>query len=185
MGVMGSIFGVPPERVPGHAGRVLDGGGGSLYGSGVRALAVALATIGPVGYAPVAAGTAGSLAALPLLPVLAALRSRSAAAHAVVLMALVALAVWAAGRAEDALGGHDPQRIVIDELAGMLVAGTLAPAGWAPLTLAFGLFRLFDIVKPFPASRLDALPGGLGVVGDDLVAGCYAGLAVQLVLAFA
>jgi phosphatidylglycerophosphatase A len=149
----------------------------------VRALAVVLATVGGVGYVPVASGTAGSLVALPLLPTLATLRGRSPAAYAVALAALVVVAVWAAGRAERAFGGHDHSRIVIDEVAGLVVAGAFIPATWRAAALAFVLFRVLDVVKPFPAGLIDGrVAGGLGVVGDDVVAGAYAGAAAALVL---
>ena len=146
-------------------------------------LAVALATVGPVGRLPIAPGTAGSLAALPLLPALAAVRERSGIAYLLALAVLVALAVWAAGRAEHAFGGHDHSAIVIDEVAGLVVAGLFLPGTWAAAALAFVLFRLFDVVKPFPANLIDArVRGGLGVVGDDLVAGLYAGLGGRVIL---
>jgi phosphatidylglycerophosphatase A len=149
----------------------------------VQRLAVVLATVGPIGHLPVAPGTAGSLAALPLLPGLAAVRDRSVVAYGVVLVLLVAMAVWAAGRAEDALGGSDHGAIVVDEVAGMVVAGILLPGTWAAAALGFVLFRLFDVVKPYPANLIDRrVEGGLGVVGDDLVAGLYAGLAGRVIL---
>ena len=149
----------------------------------MQRLAVALATVGPVGRLPVAPGTAASLAALPLLPGLAAVRGRSGAAYVLVLVVLVALAVWAAGRAEHAFGSHDHSAIVIDEVAGMVVAGIFLPGTWVASALAFALFRLFDVVKPFPAGLIDArVRGGLGVVGDDLVAGLYAGLGGGVIL---
>jgi phosphatidylglycerophosphatase A len=151
----------------------------------VRALALALATLGPVGRVPVAAGTAGSLVALPLLPAFAALRARSALAHAVAVAALLGVAIWAAGRAEESLGGHDHSSIVIDEVAGVVVAALFVPATWPAWALAFVFFRVFDIVKPFPAGRVDrAVPGGLGTVGDDVLAGIYAGLAARFAVAF-
>ncbi len=162
---------------------MLDGCGGSLYGSSVRALAHAVATVGGVGYAPVAPGTVGSLVALPLLPVLAGLRAASLPAYAATVAVLVAIAIWAAGRAEDSVG-HDHGSIVVDEVAGMILAGMFVPATWTAAAIAFLLFRLFDVVKPFPASTIDArVHGGFGVVGDDLVAGVYAGLATRGLLA--
>jgi len=149
----------------------------------VQRLAVVLATIGPIGHLPVAPGTIGSLAALPLLPGLAAVRDRSTLVYAVAIVVIVATAVWAAGRAEETLGGHDHSAIVIDEVAGMVVAGVLLPGTWAAAVLAFVLFRLFDVVKPYPANLIDGrVEGGLGVVGDDLVAGLYAGLAGRFIL---
>jgi phosphatidylglycerophosphatase A len=160
--------------------------GESLYApEAVRSLALALATVGGVGRVPVASGTFGALVALPLMPPLAALRARSPLLYALVLGGIVALAIWSAGRAEEILGGHDHSRIVVDEVAGQLLAGLFVPGTWLATGIAFLFFRLFDVVKPFPAGAIDRrAEGGLGVVGDDLVAGIYAGLATRLVLAF-
>jgi len=147
---------------------------------------VILATVGGIGNVPVASGTFGSLVAVPLLPVLAALRDASLAGYAAVVLALVAVAIWSAGRAEEALGGHDHSRIVIDEVAGMVATGMFLPATWSAIGVGFVLFRLFDVVKPFPAGFIDGrVEGGLGVVGDDLVAGVYAGALTWLLLRLA
>ena len=149
----------------------------------MRTLVLALATVAGAGYAPVASGTVGSLVALPFLPLLAALRLWSWPVYAVGLGSLVALAVWAAGRAERELGVPDSGKIVIDEVAGLVVAGAFVPGTWLAAGLAFGFFRLFDVLKPFPARQIDReTPGGIGIVGDDLVAGVYAGLVTRLVL---
>ena len=149
----------------------------------MQRVAVVLATVGPVGHLPLAPGTAGSLAALPLLPGLAMVRDRSALAYVAAILVLVGVAVWAAGRAEDTLGGSDHSAIVVDEVAGMVAAGVLLPGPWAAAALGFVLFRLFDVLKPFPANLIDRrVPGGLGVVGDDVVAGLYAGLAGRVIL---
>jgi phosphatidylglycerophosphatase A len=152
----------------------------------VRSLAVAVATVGGVGRAPVAPGTFGSLVAVPLLPGLAVVRDRSPLAYAAILVALVLVAVWSAGLAEEMLGGHDHSRIVIDEVAGLALAGVFLPGTWAAAALGFLLFRVFDVLKPFPAGLIDGrVEGGVGVVGDDLVAGIYAGIAGRLLLALA
>jgi phosphatidylglycerophosphatase A len=144
---------------------------------------VLLATAGGLGYVPVAPGTIGSLAAVPLLPALAALRARSAPLCAGVLLLLIAVAVWAAGCAEEAFASADHPRIVVDEVAGLALAGLFLPATWAAAGLAFVLFRAFDVLKPFPAGWIDRrLHGGIGVVGDDLVAGLYAGVASRLLI---
>jgi phosphatidylglycerophosphatase A len=150
----------------------------------VRALAMFVATAGGLGYAPVAPGTFGSLVGIPLVPLLASVDDRVGRfAYGVLVVLLLAAAVWAAGRADEMLPGHDHGRIVIDEVAGMIVGSLFVPATWAAAVLLFALFRLFDVVKPYPANRIDRdLPGGLGVVADDLVAGIYAGVACRLVL---
>jgi len=148
----------------------------------VRALALVLATAGGAGYAPVAPGTAGSLVALPLLPALAALRDRSAWSYAAALVLVIGVAVWSAGQAERVFGRHDDGRIVVDEVAGMAVSGILLPGSWGAAALAFVVFRVLDVLKPFPAGLIDRrLRGGIGVVGDDLVAGSYAALVARLV----
>lgn len=149
----------------------------------MRRLAILLATVGGVGYAPVAPGTAGSLAALPLLPLLAAARDRSPLGGWLAVVGVLAVAIWAASRADEIFPGHDHGRIVIDEVAGMVVAGLFVPGTWLAAGLVFVLFRIFDVVKPWPAGVIDRrVPYGIGVVGDDLVAGAYAGLATRLAL---
>jgi phosphatidylglycerophosphatase A len=146
-------------------------------------LVVLVATVGGVGYAPVASGTFGSLVAMPLLPLLAGLRAQSVTGYVIAVAGIVALAIWAAGRAEDVFGGKDHSYIVIDEVAGLVVAGLFVPGTWLATVIAFVLFRLFDVVKPFPANVFDKrVRGGVGVVGDDLIAGIYAGLGARLVL---
>ena len=90
------------------------------------------------------------------------------------LAAVVGGGIWASHRVEEVLGRKDPGVIVIDEVAGMMVAVLLLPRTPGVLLCAFLLFRLFDIWKPFPAREAQALRGGLGVVVDDLIAGVYA-----------
>ena len=97
------------------------------------------------------------------------------------LTVVVVVGTWAAGRAEQLLGRKDPGAIVIDEVAGMTVSVLLFPPTLPMLVLGFVLFRVFDIVKPFPANVSQRLTGGIGVMVDDLIAGAYA-LAVMLVL---
>ena len=145
-----------------------------------------IATVGGVGYLPVAPGTAGSLVAVPLLPLLAGLRTRAPLAGWAAVGAIVLLALWAADRADRVFVAHDDGRIVIDEVAGMVVAGLLVPGTWTAAALVLVLFRIFDVAKPWPASVIDRrVIYGLGVVGDDLVAGMYAGAGARLILALA
>jgi len=130
-----------------------------------------LATGAGVGYFPLAPGTAGSLlgAALcfPLLylpwPV-----------YLGATILLAALAVWVAGQIAAELGQPDPPEVVIDEIVGMWVAALALPATLYDFTAVFLLFRLMDVVKPAPIPRLERLPGGLGIVADDIAAGLLA-----------
>lgn len=91
------------------------------------------------------------------------------------LVAVTVLGTWAAGEAERALGGgKDPGAIVIDEVAGMMLAVLVVPPTLAIVAVAFLLFRVFDVTKPFPANVSQRLRGGIGVMMDDLIAGLYA-----------
>ena len=131
-----------------------------------------------VGYVPVASGTFGSLLALPLL---VALAPWPPFATALLIAIGSALAMPVCGRAGRIYGQADSSRIVLDEVCGMLIAGAFLPVTAWSLGLAFLVFRLFDIVKPFPASHFDRhVKNGLGVVADDLVAGIYANLVVRM-----
>ena len=101
------------------------------------------------------------------------------------LLALAAVssipAVWAAGVTARATGNEDPQVVVVDEVVGQWIALAGAhPFNWKSCLAAFLLFRLFDIWKPPPVRQLEALPGGLGIVADDVMAGCYAALVLFL-----
>jgi phosphatidylglycerophosphatase A len=150
-----------------------------------RRLALSLATLGWAGYAPSARGTVGTLLAIPLFPALAALREPSLAGYLIALALILLGSVWTASVASEELGERDSPHIVIDEVAGFVVATAFLDFSWSATAVAFCLFRLFDIAKPFPVSWVDRnVHGGLGVVGDDLAAGILAGLATRIVLAF-
>lgn len=136
----------------------------------LNALSKAIATALGAGYSPLAPGTCGTLVAVPLAWALAGLPIWQ---FSIVCVAVTLLAVWAAGRADRAWGTHDSGRIVIDEVAGYLVTmACVDRAHWAPLAVGFVVFRVLDIVKPPPVRWLDEnLPGGWGVVLDDVAAG--------------
>ena len=136
----------------------------------VQRLALLIATVGGVGHAPFAPGTVAS--ALTALAVGVLLPSRTALVVSVV--AVVLIGTWASQIAERSLGGKDPGAIVIDEVAGMALSVLTLPLTPGVLIAGFVLFRVFDIVKPYPANALQRLPGGVGVMIDDLVAGLYA-----------
>ena len=117
-----------------------------------------------------APGTAGSLVtalALWVVPL-------GQTALVVAFLGVTAAGLWASGRAERALAAKDPGVIVIDEVAGMVLSVLLLPRTLPVLLAAFVLFRVFDVWKPFPARASQRLPGGFGVMTDDLVAGAYA-----------
>lgn len=132
--------------------------------------ALLIATAGGAGYSPRAPGTAGSAVAALLLWLL----PFSPGGLLVFLVLVTAAGTWAAHRAEPLLGGKDPGAIVVDEVAGMTLAVLGQPLTVPVLVTAFVLFRVFDVVKPWPAGQSQRLRGGLGVMVDDLLAGGYA-----------
>jgi phosphatidylglycerophosphatase A len=144
-------------------------------------LALAVATLLGIGRSPLVPGTVGTAASLPLVAVAGlALPSWGYAVSA----ACVALGgIWAAGRASRVLGVKDPGAVVIDETAGLFVTLMGIRPTLATLCLGFILFRLADILKPAPARQAERLPGGWGIVVDDLIAGLYANLALRALLA--
>ena len=133
------------------------------------------------GLSPLAPGTVGTLAAIPLYWVLQALPPL---AYLLVLAVMFLVGLWACDKTARELGASDPGAIVWDEILGFLVTMALAPPGWIWILLGFILFRLFDILKPWPIGALDQrIKGGLGILLDDLVAGVMAWGLLQLVLA--
>jgi phosphatidylglycerophosphatase A len=144
--------------------------------SGPDRVALFLATAGGVGYAPAVPGTVGSALAAGLLWLV----PFSRVGLLCFFVAVTIAGAWAAHRAERVLGGKDPSPIVIDEVAGMTLAVLAFPLTLPVLAAGFVLFRLFDVVKPFPARASERLPGGVGVMMDDLVAGLYALAVVAL-----
>jgi phosphatidylglycerophosphatase A len=136
---------------------------------------VILASWGACGFSPVAPGTVGTLGAIPLFW---ALRQLPLGAYLAATLALFLLAIPAATRA----GAHwkvvDASPIVIDEVVGYLVTMAFFPWSWGTAMAGFLLFRVFDVMKPWPASAFDRVKSGLGVVMDDVAAGVYAGFAL-------
>jgi len=144
-------------------------------------LALAVATVGGVGYAPFAPGTFGSAAGLLVWWLL----GPSLAVQALAIVVIFAAGVWSGSVCEGHFCTTDPGHVVIDEVAGMLITLFLNPVGWGGAVLAFLLFRLADVVKPYPANRFEQLHGGLGVMADDCMAAIYANLALRALLAIA
>lgn len=129
-----------------------------------------IATLGGVGYTPLAPGTA----ATAVTAVILGLVPFSRGALLVTFVAVTAIGIWAAGHAERVLGSKDPGVIVIDEVSGMILAVLVLPHTVPVLAVGFVVFRILDIVKPFPAYASQRLPAGLGVMTDDVIAGLYA-----------
>jgi phosphatidylglycerophosphatase A len=143
----------------------------------VTRVAVFIATAGYCGYFPVAPGTAGSAAGLVVY--LAVRWAGSPLVEAAAIAVIFAAGAWAATHAERFFGGIDPGPVVIDEVAGMLITLAFVPVGWEAMLAGFLLFRVFDVIKPFPANRLEHLHGGFGIMADDAMAGVYANLALR------
>ena len=144
-------------------------------------VSAAISTWFGCGYFPKAPGTAGSAAAIVIALAIEHFGGWPPAAFAALAMVVSAPGIWAAGETARHAGIEDPQFVVVDEVVGQWLA--LAGArvlNWKAWVAAFVLFRLFDIWKPFPVRQLERLPGGWGIVADDLMAGIYAALVLFL-----
>lgn len=135
-----------------------------------------LATLGPVGYLPIAPGTWGTLATAIAVyfihvtePVFIAIA-----------VAITLTGIWASGSAERTIGSKDPASVIIDEVAGYFISVLFMPRTAVYLIVAFVTFRFFDIVKPPPIRGLQKIKGGMGIMVDDVVAGLFTNLIIQL-----
>jgi phosphatidylglycerophosphatase A len=129
------------------------------------------------GRIPVAPGTAGTVVGVFLF---LGMRGLPPGHYLAVCILVILVGMWAAGRAETILGRKDSPSIVIDEIAGFLTAMFMVPPGWLFIISGFLLFRAFDIIKPWPLRRLEGLHGGPGVMLDDVGAGVYTNLVLQV-----
>jgi phosphatidylglycerophosphatase A len=141
----------------------------------VTAAALALATVFGVGCIPVAPGTFGSAAGLLVWTLLPA----APVVHAGTMAIVFVIGSWAGGISERHYQRTDPGQVVIDEVLGMLITLFLNPVGWRGAVVALVLVRAADVIKPYPANRLERLPGGIGVMADDAMAAIYANLALR------
>jgi phosphatidylglycerophosphatase A len=144
-------------------------------------LALSIATCG-VGYLPLMPGTFGSVVGVAIFLLL--VQRVNAVAVVVSILVIAFAGIWAASRTEELSGRKDPGKVVVDEVAGQMIA--LLPLTVFTVTplsvmVSFTLFRCFDIVKPYPAGRLEGLKGGLGIMCDDLVAGAYAAVIAAVI----
>jgi len=133
------------------------------------------------GLMPIAPGTFGTLAAVPPAIIIYYFGT---VPSVISLIVIIPLAVWTSNVTQKLLGKDDPSEIVIDEVVGFFVTVFLLPFSWLSFTLGFLLFRVFDILKPFPIGIIDKkIKGGTGIVLDDIVAGIYANICVRAVQA--
>ena len=145
-----------------------------------KAVSLAIATTFGIGYVPVAPGTFGSAAGLALWMLLPS----SPAVQAAAIVALFVAGSFAGNVAERHFGRTDPRQVVVDEVMGMLITLFLNPVGVRGAFLGFLIFRAADVIKPYPANRLERLHGGVGVMADDAMAAVYANLVLRAALAF-
>ena len=146
----------------------------------MRRLGVFIATCGYIGYAPVAPGTFGSAAGLAVF--YAVRHSGSVAVELSTVVVLFLIGIWSGTEAEHHFGGIDPGPVVLDEVFGMLVTLALIPVNLPGAIVGFLVFRVLDVVKPWPSSQLERLPGGLGVMADDGMAAIYGNLVMQVLV---
>ena len=141
----------------------------------------AIASVFFIGYLPLIPGTFGSMVGVGLFYLL---KQVSQPVYFLFILGIIVLGLLTSGRMEKLLNKKDPGCIVIDELAGMLIALSFMPADLKIVFLAFLIFRILDTLKPYPAGRLQDLAGAAGVIGDDLIAGIYTNIVLQIILRF-
>jgi phosphatidylglycerophosphatase A len=144
-------------------------------------LAVVVCTFGYIGYFPVAPGTAGSVAGLVVYALLRWLKAPPAVDAGLIAL-LFGIGVWSGTHAERYFGSTDPGPGVIDEVVGMLITLFLLPATWGIVIAGFFVFRVLDVIKPFPARRFESFHGGMGMMADDVMSALYANVALRILL---
>jgi phosphatidylglycerophosphatase A len=143
----------------------------------MRRVAVFVCSFGYIGFFPFAPGTVGSVAGVGVY--IAAKHAAVSYLDVLLIVGLFVTGVALTRPCEEDLRCIDPGPIVIDEVMGMLITLFMIPVGWLGILLGFLLFRVLDVLKPFPARRLERLHGGLGVMSDDAMAAIYANLLLR------
>ena len=147
----------------------------------MQRLGLFVATCGYLGYVPIAPGTFGSAAGLA---VFYAVRSTGSVTIELTVIALLfAVGIWSGTVAEHHFGGVDPGPVVMDEVVGMLITLALLPVNATGALVGFLVFRVLDVVKPWPSAGFEKLPGGLGVMADDGMAAVYGNLVMRGLIA--
>jgi len=139
-----------------------------------------IASMFGVGNSPVMQGTAACVVALPFFILI-----HNMVLFAIITIAITAVAFIVSGPAEKSYGTKDPKFIVIDDFAGQLITYLFIPFSWKMVLIGFFLFRMFDMLKIFPANVAEKYPGAAGVVGDDVIAGVYANIVLQIAIRLA
>lgn len=134
-----------------------------------------------VGYSPVAPGTFGTLIGIPLYLILS---PQGTNIYIIFTTLFIILGIEISSLAETIFNEHDSSKIIIDEIAGFLITMLFIPVNIKFILSGFVLFRIFDIWKPVPVSHLQKLPGGLGIMADDLMAGIYSNIILQIFFGF-
>ena len=147
----------------------------------MRTLATIFASFFGVGFCPVAPGTAATIAGI----ILAFFVKSPWILYATVTGGLLLLAIPVCTYLERAIGRKDPGILVIDEVVGILIALWGLPLSWPVIISGFFLFRAFDMFKIYPINRFEALPGGLGIMLDDVMAGLYTNIVLHVALGYA
>ncbi len=132
-----------------------------------------------LGYSPIAPGTVGTLAGVALFYALSSFQF-SPRGYLLFLLGFIIFSIWVSGEAEAVFGQKDPSQVVIDEVCGYLVTMFLVQPSWVNIIVGFFLFRFFDIVKLPPGRTLERFKGGAGIVMDDILAGIYANIILQI-----
>jgi phosphatidylglycerophosphatase A len=139
-----------------------------------------IATFFYVGFLPIVPGTFGSLATFVLY--LWLMKMHEWPIYLATIIVVIAAGIWAAGRVELDTKIVDPSFVVIDEVAGQLITLFTIPFAWSYMITGFFVFRAMDIIKPFPARRVEQLHGGFGIVTDDVIAGIYGNVIMQIIV---
>jgi len=139
----------------------------------------AIASVFYIGYLPLVPGTFGSLAGVGLFYLI---KKTTPSVYLLSVFCVILLGLLTSGRTEKLLNKKDPSCVVIDEVMGMLIALSFMPPDLKIIILGFIIFRILDTLKPYPAERLQNMHGAIGIMGDDLVAGIYTNIILQVVL---
>jgi phosphatidylglycerophosphatase A len=142
-----------------------------------KSIAKLIATFFYVGLIPIGPGTFGTLAAIPLFYVLS---FTPLYLYLAITVVMILISVWASTVAEEVFGKTDPGQVVADEVCGYLITMILVPVTISNIFLGFLLFRLFDIAKHYPIRNFEKLPGGWGIVMDDVMAGVYSCITLHI-----